>query len=213
MCFSVETSFGASLFLLGIGLLSFKNLKSKNLWPLAVVPLLFAAQQFLEGFVWLSKADIITDNIGIMAKYGFIFFAFIAWPFWIPFACWKTEENKKNKQILFYILFFGSFLSLILLFLIIYYGISVESTCNHLLYSVNSSANTKSIWQNIILSLYLIPTLAPFFISSRKNMPILGLIIFLTLALTMLFYYVFLISVWCFFAAIVSAFIYFIIKK
>ena len=95
MCFSVEASFGASLFLLGIGLLSFKNLKSKNLWPLALVPLLFAAQQFLEGFVWLSKADIITDNIGIMAKYGFIFFAFIVWPFWIPFACWKTEENKK----------------------------------------------------------------------------------------------------------------------
>src|SRR3990167_5029854 len=108
MCFSVEASFGASVFLLSMGLLSIKNLKAKNLWPLAVVPLLFAAQQFFEGFVWLNKAGVVTDIIGNIAKYGFIFFAFIVWPFWIPFACWKTEKNRKNKQLLLPILAAGS---------------------------------------------------------------------------------------------------------
>jgi hypothetical protein len=60
--------------------------------------------------------------------------------------------------------------------------------------------------------LYPLVVLAPNFISSIKNMWIFGVLIVLGYFLAEYYYSITFISVWCFFAAIVSLFIYKIIK-
>jgi hypothetical protein len=56
MCFSAEASFGLSVALLSGGVYCVKNAFSKNrlLLPVAIIPLLFAIQQFSEGWVWIG---------------------------------------------------------------------------------------------------------------------------------------------------------------
>lgn len=207
MCFSAQASFGASLLLFGVSYASIKNLKYKDLIVIAAVPLMFAIQQAFEGLVWLS-ANKTLPEIFFLAKYGFMFFAFVVWPFWIPFACWHIEKDKQRKNILLGILAAGSAVSATLLIQVLS-GVTVAASCHNLSYTTNLYFGPD--W--LALLLYSIATIAPFLISSYKNMWVFGLMTGLTLLSTMAFFWYFLISVWCFFAAIVSAFVYLLVRK
>jgi hypothetical protein len=54
MCFSAGASVGASAVLAGVGVAAIKNSGKSPQRLFAVTPLLFAVQQFVEGFIWLS---------------------------------------------------------------------------------------------------------------------------------------------------------------
>lgn len=208
MCFSAQASFSAGAILFGISYASFKNLKSKDLWPVAMVPLMFAIQQTLEGVVWLSTLNYLPENFLTLSKYGFLFFAFVVWPFWMPFTCWYLEKQKTRKKLLSINLAIGSLVAIALLWQMLS-GVEVTASCNHLSYTTNSYYDLDGY----ALFAYSLEVIAPFLISSYKNMWALGLMTAITLLLTMAFFWYFLTSVWCFFAAVVSAFVYLLIKK
>ena len=60
---------------------------------------------------------------------------------------------------------------------------------------------------------YFIPTVIPLFISSMKKLWIFGIAIVIAYIVTQLFYLKYALSVWCFFAAILSLIIYYVMKK
>ena len=54
MCFSATASFGASIVLSAIGVVSIKKVQHHYQCMFAAIPLLFAIQQFSEGILWLT---------------------------------------------------------------------------------------------------------------------------------------------------------------
>ena len=54
MCFSATGSFGVAAVLAGIGAVSMAREKAPSHRMLALVPMLFAAQQAAEGAVWIT---------------------------------------------------------------------------------------------------------------------------------------------------------------
>jgi hypothetical protein len=62
-------------------------------------------------------------------------------------------------------------------------------------------------------SLYFFVTLIPFFISSLRFMKLLGSAFLTALLISYFFFLGFVISVWCFFAAVLSALILFVVIK
>src|SRR5262245_11163328 len=118
MCFSTEASFTASVLLAGIGYLSLMKAKDKpSLIPLAMIPFLFAMQQFCEGVVWLYLRQEWPQNfIFQIAKYGFLSFAFFIWPIWIPFSLLTLEKIKWRRILLTIILVLGMLLAVVNLF-------------------------------------------------------------------------------------------------
>ena len=62
MCYSATASFVASGVLAGTSLAISRVPKDKNTIPLAVIPAVFAAHQFIEGVIWLNQ-----DKIGVGA--------------------------------------------------------------------------------------------------------------------------------------------------
>ena len=62
------------------------------------------------------------------------------------------------------------------------------------------------------IAAYLIATLVPFFVSSIKRTFILGIIIGLSFIVSVIFFTLYLTSVWCFFAAVISFLIYYDIR-
>src|SRR5437868_7049340 len=99
MCFSAPASFISSAVIATIGTAIIYRLPNKRFWAVALIPFFFAAQQFIEGFVWLSL-----PHTGV-AKNLYLFFAYSFWPVWIPFSLWVAETRVKEKQLL--MLFMG----------------------------------------------------------------------------------------------------------
>jgi hypothetical protein len=62
-------------------------------------------------------------------------------------------------------------------------------------------------------SLYFFVTLIPFFISGLRYMKLLGSAFLVALLISYFFFLGFVISVWCFFAAVLSALILFVIMQ
>jgi hypothetical protein len=60
---------------------------------------------------------------------------------------------------------------------------------------------------------YLAATIAPFFVSGIKRMYLLGIIMSISCLAAAIFYKLYLTSVWCFFAAVISIFIYLILRE
>lgn len=67
MCFSTTASFVAGTFLTVIGVASVKKVKGPGQLMFAVIPLVFAVQQFSEGFVWMSLLNSNIDHLNPLA--------------------------------------------------------------------------------------------------------------------------------------------------
>lgn len=86
MCFSATASFLTAAALLPIGLetLRLARQRSPRLLPLAATPLLFAAQQAVEGWLWLGQRGMAPVAVVMPAAITYLGFAFALWPVWLP---------------------------------------------------------------------------------------------------------------------------------
>ncbi len=217
MCFSAQASFISAGILGTIGLVTIKKNQIKKLVPLSAAPILFATQQALEGIVWLTLNS--GNNSGLLHKLsvsGFIFFAGIVWPTVIPIYLYFIEKHKTRKLLLLSASLAGVFFATSYLILWNMFGMQAEALNGHISYSfIKQITNTDILdnLENIGLIMYLGATAGAMFISSIKYMWALGLLTAIALIISQIFFRLAYGSVWCFFAAIISLLIYFIIDK
>ena len=209
MCFSPEASFTASGVLLIAGIIAVKESKFTVKLPFAVIPLLFAVQQFSEGVLWLALQHTQYENWQRPATIFFLIFAQVVWPFWVPLSIFLIEKKQPAKDILKGLTIIGSLLSIFLLYRILTVPAIASIDCSHIYYSLVVPEHSV-IPVDII---YLILTVISPFISTVKRTNLLGILIIISLAVSELFYTKELISVWCFFAAILSVVVIFVLRK
>ena len=209
MCFSAEASFGAGILLTGIGIATLKKAKKKKQLPFAAIPILFALQQFVEGFLWICTSNPEYSEWRMPLTYLFLLFALAIWPIWVSFSITLIEKDELRKKALIAVSIFGLLLSIFLSYCLATYPVisSIESC--HIYYHINFPFYT--LWLGSIA--YLIPTVFSLFISSAKGARTLAISTFLSYIFTKIFYSEFIVSVWCFFAAILSILIYHIIRQ
>jgi len=200
MCFSAGASFGASVILGTVGIASIRKVQEPSQIPLASIPLLFAVQQFSEGFLWLSLTNPEYASWQQIPAYVFLLFAQIVWPTWVPFSILIIEKDRGRRNLLIIMLGVGVTLSVYLAYCMIFYDIRAQVTAHHIQYTLNFPM--RFAWFSGIV--YFIPTVLPPFFSSIKRMRILGLTILTSYLVTTLFFHEYIISIWCFFAAILS---------
>lgn len=207
MCFSATASFGAAIVLSAIGVIAIKKAQRPSQLPLAFIPIVFALQQVSEGFVWLCLTHPEYSQWQVTASHFFMVFAHVVWPVWIPFSVVIPEENKLRKKILYVILVMAVLLSASEIYCMIAYPIEAVINEHHIQYN----AHYPQIFITVTDVFYGIVTLIPCFISSTKRMWLLGVALVLSLVIAEIFYDIYLVSVWCFFAAVMSMIVYFII--
>ncbi len=200
MCFSATASFGASVVLGTIGVVTLTKVKEPAQVPFAIIPIMFAAQQFTEGILWIGLSDPAHISWRHFPVYMFLVFAQLIWPVWIPFSISLMEKNKARLRILRGFMAMGIVISLYLLYCLFRYPVSAEIRSHHIHYTLDFPL--ALVWISGII--YFIPTVMSLFVSSVKRMPLLGLIILFSFVITKVFFQDYLISVWCFFAAIIS---------
>lgn len=220
MCFSSQASFIAAGTLSIISLLSIKQVRNKKILPLALTPLFFGIQQASEGFVWMTLNNNDSSSmLHLTSMYTFLFFAGMFWPTWIPITAYCAEHSHKRKRLLLALMCLGIVVSITLLFCWILQTPGALVVDHHIAYPViaypfgimnESLARMGSL---LISFCYGIAIILPFFISSVRCMPILGLSIGIGAIVAHIFYLIAFPSVWCFFAAISSILVYFVVRN
>ena len=175
MCFSAEVSFGASVVISSVGALALAKSTNKQHRLFAMVPFLFGIQQFFEGWVWMWLEHSSSPFMGNVSMYGFLIFAQLIWPVWIPLSTYYLEPNKLRRKIILFFLSVGVFLFMILGYRLIVCDVSAHIDHLHIYYKVGSFESTK--WYNGIL--YLLPAVFPFLVSSIRKINILGVLMLL----------------------------------
>lgn len=211
MCFSATASFSATLVIGTLGVATFNKRKDSNLKFLGAIPFLFAVQQFTEGFVWLSFTNSNFHFVQSNATTAFLFFAWVLWPILMPFSIYKTETPGLKKKINFFLFLLGCVSGIHSIYTLITGNPTPLVNDFHIDYTVTTSALETKI-QVIQQLTYVVVTVVPLFFSSLKGTKILAIANFIALALAFVFFKHSLPSTWCFFAAILSGIIYWIVR-
>ncbi|OGS21795.1 MAG: hypothetical protein A2252_06615 [Elusimicrobia bacterium RIFOXYA2_FULL_39_19] len=209
MCFSAGASFTGSAILSVIGTLTLKKVSKPSQIVFASIPIFFAFQQFVEGVLWLVLPN--TEYIAIekAATYIFLVMAQVCWPLLIPISVLLMEESGKRRIILYILLGIGIIVAL-------YYGCGLLFQHPHAQiksYHIQYQAFTPTASAITFFFLYLVAAVVPLFVLSTKKIYILGMLMLLSGVVTVIFFTQFVTSVWCFFAALMSVVIYYIIKS
>ena len=209
MCFSAEVSFGASAVISTVGVMAIKKSTKKEQLLFAMVPLLFGVQQFFEGWLWIALENGTYPRLENIATFGFLIFAQLIWPIWVPLSAYTLEKNTTRKRLIGFALLLGIALFLILGYRMLTYDVKAQIDQFHIYYTVGHFRSTNW-WSGIF---YLLPAVFPFIFSSKRPINYLGLMMLLLFAIAKIFYLKYMISTWCLFAALLSVYIFFILKR
>lgn len=200
MCFSPGASFAASAAIIAIGVVSIRKVQKPSQLLFAAIPFIFGVQQISEGFLWLTLTN---DSYVFLEKpmtYTFQFFAQVLWPLWLPLSIMILEPPGKYRSILQVFVVIGAIVALWLGYSVFFGGVDASIENQHIAYV----RRVPDIFTPVTGLFYLIVTVAPSFFSNIKRIWLLGTTVFISYVITAVFYSGNVISVWCFFASLIS---------
>ncbi len=201
MCFSATASFSAGALLIVIGTLTLKSARLPRQLPFAAIPLLFAIQQLIEGVIWLTfRADAPLLNSVMTNAYSF--FSHVLWPAYVPLAVWLIEPPGRRRQVLLVFAAGGFAVATYLLYILMAYPVVSRPTGQHVEYV------SPHFFAAVTMTLYLLSTTASPIFSTHRMVKAFGALALLAFGAAYYFYAQWFISVWCAFAALLSAVIY-----
>lgn len=209
MCFSAAASFTGGAIISSIGLLSIRSNKDPSNRLFAAIPFVFGIQQIAEGFVWMALQSAGNDIMLIIAKDIFVITAVIIWPTLVPLSVLLMERSEKRRSIIKILLAIGVAVSVSHVIAMMIFNVNAQIDGYHILYSMD----TPGFLAFITSIAYVFATVPALFISSAKKVYLFGMIVVMAYIVTQYFFSQYLISVWCFFAALASAVIWWIVKE
>lgn len=210
MCFSATASFSVAAATAAVGIATVRHARRRRELPLALIPLLFAAQQAVEGVVWLQLDG--ANDPPTLAALSFIFllFAKVLWPAYIAPVVLLVEPDRRRRYALAVLALVGAGVAIDLLIGLIGQPATATIRGHSIAYSDLSAPASGFPWDAIP---YLLCTGLPLFLSSHRAIRTFGVAVMLGFAIAALIYLTALVSVWCFFAAAVSTLLYFYFRR
>jgi hypothetical protein len=202
MCFSATASFVTSggLTLVGVDALRIAP-KSKRV--LAVVPLLFAFQQALEGVQWLALGS---GTVCMAAGYGFLSFAYVFWPVFVPVVVY-VMDRKGRADIRWFILLGGGVALWYLTAMVSHPLVIFVSPPGRIVYDFIVPYGRS------IAILYVLAVAGAPLLSSMRVFRWYGALLILLTAVAMSISYLAFASIWCFLGALSSVLIWLYLRR
>jgi len=201
MCFSASASFIAGTSLCAIGVATVKKVEARNELPFAMIPLLFGIQQLTEGVIWLTfshDAPLLKQTM----TYLYSIFSHVLWPMYVPFAMGVMEAVRWRKKAIFAFETAGVIVGLYLLYFIVTSPVVAEVVGSHIVYV------SPHFYLIPMIMFYLAATCVSCFFSSHGFVRLFGVLALLSYIAAYVIHVEALVSIWCFFAAILSLLIY-----
>lgn len=207
MCFSATASFsvGGALTVLGAVTIRYAvaDGNPRASLPFAAIPLLFGIQQLTEGALWLAIGHDL-EQLRAVATYIFTLFSHMLWPVFIPYAVARLESAHASglepwrRQWLWAFRITGIVVAFMLLELVATEPLTAVAH-KHIIYV------TPFFYDWPMMVLYIAATCFSCLLSRQAMVRLFGLLVLAFFFVSYWFYTQAFFSVWCFFAAILSA--------
>ena len=209
MCFSATASFTAAAVAGGIGVATLWKAAGRDraVLPIASFPILFAAQQFVEGLLWLDLASVEPGGCRPFLTHAFLGYAEIFWPIFAPLAAWLIEPTLWRRRLILGCLGVGTVLAWYLLFTMIAHPYTASISEAHIVYR-NDGTYPRGIEVP-----YVLATTISLLLSSHRLVQLLAIIILVGFAVAYISFHQSYISVWCFFAGVSSVLVYLFVSR
>jgi hypothetical protein len=213
MCFNATSSFiaAAALVPAGLYLLHASHRGESRYRLLATFPLLFGIQQALEGVLWLEvipHPDGTIGGIALGSALGFLFFAYLLWPGFVPLAAWRVEPSGFRRRLFALAAVLGALLggSLFLPLVIHPDWLQVFIVRGSILYHPQLIYDPY-MDREVVRAIYALIVAVPLIVSSDRIVRDFGLLILTSVIVSALAFGYAFVSIWCFFAALLSAYL------
>jgi len=205
MCFSATASFTAGAGLLGVGALTLRGADRVAELPFAAIPALFGLQQLVEGGLWLTFTDQ-APHLNSILTHVYSLFSHVLWPIFVPIAVLLLEPVPWRRNALKALAAAGALSGIYLLYFWAMDPTTSEIIGRHIFY------DSPHFYIAPILVLYVLGTCASSLLSSHGAVRWFGAatLVSFTAAYAFSFWFI---SVWCFFAAVMSATILLYFRK
>ena len=202
MCFSATASFVAGTALSAIGVATLTNVRHRTEVPFAMIPLLFGIQQLTEGGIWLTFAN---DAPVLKQALTYVYsgFSHVLWPIYVPLAVGVLEAVRWRKRVLGAFEVAGLAVGLYLLYFIVTRPVVAQVVSRHIVY------DSPHFYIAPVIVLYVAATCVSAFFSSHGFVRLFGGLALASFVAAYALYAHALVSVWCFFAAVLSILMYF----
>jgi uncharacterized protein DUF6629 len=203
VCFSPEGDLVGGLAVTAIGIDACRHLRGRNnLLLFATVPLVLGMHQLDESVVWWSLEGPVPHSIGRIAMWIYLLIAMVVVPILVPLSIWRLEPTARRRWIVAPFVGLGIGVAIVLLITMLHGPVSVRLGTYHLAYSIGLHNGI------LIVGLYVLATCGSLLFSGYRDIVIFGvanLIVVIILARLTADGFT---SLWCFYAAIASGFIW-----
>jgi len=176
----------------------------------AAIPLVFAAQQATEGLVWLTLHGS-HGTLNRIAATVFLGIALIIWPVWTPLALELAERNARRRSLLRALSWAGVGVAVCASVLLSRRAPSASVVGHSIRYDFAEIG--ASPLHGLSVLAYVASTALPWFASTIRYGRALGSALVFSCVVSALIQRQTLTSVWCFFAAVLSGFILFVLER
>lgn len=198
MCFSATASFLSAGVTGVIGFAAVARARTRRELPMAAIPLVFSAQQAVEGLLWLTLPNAPDGPATSALTLAFLLFAEVLWPVYAPLAALLIEPSARRARALLACLLGGAAVAGFLLAGLLTGRHSALIDGGHIVYD---RGGAQPEW---VLMSYLLATTLALALSSWPAIRILASVIAIGYGVAYFLYWNAFISVWCFFAAAAS---------
>lgn len=203
VCFSAGASFAtAALLVPAGGLCAVRAYRTDRRYvPIAALPFLLGLQQAIEGAIWSADGNAFwVERLSL----AYMFFSWLAWPVWVPFAAYFLEAERRRTLYLVLAVVGGMLGAMQYL---PYFAHAGWLTTRFLPHAI--SYEGKELFDYIIgrpttYAIYVAVVVGSLLLSRNADVRIFGFLVAAVMVMTYLFVSYAYISVFCFGAALTS---------
>ena len=208
MCFSPGADAVVGGIVVVVGVDALRHVREPKQILIASLPVLFGLHQIDEAFVWWGLQGRVAESIERVSIWAYLLFALTALPALVPLAVLAVERSPLRRRIIGLLALLGIGVGVVLGFALFRGSVNAAIDGHHIAYDVSALHQGGQL-----TALYVVAACGALVACSYRDLAALGLLNLVTVPVLMWLTVSGFVSLWCFWAAIVSVVIDFHLRR
>jgi hypothetical protein len=202
MCFSAEADLVGGIVLGAVGFDAVRHVRQRgDHRAVAALPLLLAVHQLDEAFVWWGLQGRVSAEVGQVATWIYLLFAFVVLPVYVPLSVLALESPGRRRSLMVVFAGLGAVVSAALLVAMLRGPVTAAQGDHHLAYGTGLRAG------GLVVAVYVLTTCGAVVLSGYRRLAVFGLVNLIAVAVLAHLAIDGFASLWCGWAAVTAGFI------